>query len=263
MSEQALEQFMRGGGLKGLAIKDSHMHVGKIATLPFSADNAQIVSDMKQFSIAQGLISTIRKYDRFEDGNLYTLETVQQFPERFRGQIFFSPLLGQGAEEVIEHYYQSGCFAGIKIHPEYNGLSLNDQRYLPLFAIAGDLNLPILIHTWTLDNDILPLDRIARDFPQTIFIMGHMGGKERSGFEACLDIVKRHDNVFADTALTWTFLGRIEEAVTKVSSKKFLFGSDANYNSIPAALGRVIFAKIRSSQKEDVLFGNYNQLYDF
>lgn len=261
MSEQAFAQFMRGENFSGIAIKDSHMHIGKIATLPFSADNAQIVSDMERFSIAQGLVSTLLKYDVYEDGNDYTLETVKQYPERLRGQIFFSPLLGKQAEEVVESYYASGYFSGIKIHPEFNGVSLEDSRYRPLFSIAGNLALPILIHTWTLANDILPLGKLAREFPQTIFVMAHMGGKDGSGFEACLDIVKQHDNVYADTALTWTYRGRIEEAVAKVSSKKLLFGSDANYNSIAAALGRVIFAKISSSQKEDLLFGTYNQLY--
>jgi predicted TIM-barrel fold metal-dependent hydrolase len=102
---------------------------------------------------------------------------------------------------------------------------------------------------------------LAAEFPDTVFVMGHMGGKEQACFEACLDIVKKYDNVYADTALSWSYPGRLEYAVNKVSSEKILFGSDANWNSMPASLARVLYAKISCSQMEHILYRNYDRLY--
>jgi predicted TIM-barrel fold metal-dependent hydrolase len=261
MDISVIERFKNGEGLKGICIKDSHMHIGRIYHLPFCSDTDTMTKDMKRFSITEGLISCILKYNEREPENDYVLQTVQKYAGILKGQIFFSPTVHGDPREMVEKYFKTVLFRGIKIHPEINGLPADHKGYYPLYEIAGFYGLPVLLHTWTLNNDILPVAKLAAEFPDTVFVMGHMGGKEQACFEACLDIVKKYDNVYADTALSWSYPGRLEYAVNKVSSEKILFGSDANWNSMPASLARVLYAKISCSQMEHILYRNYDRLY--
>ena len=261
MTNALFSEFIFGNGLSGLCIKDSHMHIGKIYHLPFDSDVEELIKEMKRLSIVKGIISCIFKYNERESENEYVKETVLKYGGIFKGQIFYSPTIHADRIDLIEEYMKSGIFSGIKIHPEINGVTVDNKGYEPIFEAAGFYRLPVLIHTWTKHIDILPINSLAENYPKTIFIMGHMGGKIEESFHACLDTIEKHDNVYADTALSWTYKGRIEYAVEKIGSHKILFASDANWNSIPGSLGRVICSKITDSQKEDILFRNFETLY--
>ena len=99
---------------------------------------------------------------------------------------------------------------GVKLAHAHMHIRFDDPQYDPIYALAGELGKPVYLHTGpspfngTLadppyTNPVYLEDSIRR-FPQTQFILGHMGfdflNKAEGNLEECLELGKRYENVF-------------------------------------------------------------------
>jgi predicted TIM-barrel fold metal-dependent hydrolase len=79
-------------------------------------------------------------------------------------------------------YIQMGA-KGIKLYPSYNHFYPNDRRLYPLYALAQDEQLPVLVHTGSSVfkgskikyADPVHLDELAADFSDLTLLMAHSG----------------------------------------------------------------------------------------
>lgn len=99
---------------------------------------------------------------------------------------------------------------GIKLAHAHMHIRLDDPAYDPIYELAGELAKPVYLHTGPSPFDgtladppytnPLYLERAIERFPQTRFILGHMGfdflGKTEGNLEECLDLGRRYPNVF-------------------------------------------------------------------
>jgi predicted TIM-barrel fold metal-dependent hydrolase len=114
-----------------------------------------------------------------------TNEYVMEFCE---GQDIFipfctvNPSLTTHPDQDVRRYFQLGA-KGIKLYPSYNHFYPNERRLYPMYAIAQEEQLPILVHTGSSVfkgtkikyADPIFLDEVATDFPDLVLLMAHGG----------------------------------------------------------------------------------------
>ena len=93
-----------------------------------------------------------------------------------------NPSLVTHPELEARKYTQLGA-KGIKLYPSYNHFYPNDKRMYPLYSLAQEERLPVLVHTGSSVfkgskikyADPIHLDDVAADFPDLVLLMAHGG----------------------------------------------------------------------------------------
>jgi len=146
-----------------------------------------------------------------------------------------------GAPALLEREIAAG-FRGVKLLPVNRCYHLSDPACRPFFDKAAELEVPITIHYGvTVDPtgdlryaDPLDLSPIARDYPQTTFVLAHFGA---GWLEEALRLCYQCRNVCLDSSGTnnWmdyhvpkmTLAEVFDRVLTAVGPERLLFGTDA------------------------------------
>lgn len=137
-------------------------------------------------------------------------------------------------EEDIQKRYHEGL-KGIKIHLQNLGVNADDWRLLPIYRIAGELNIPVMIHSHPgsapglIDNsNPKHIEKMVRVFHKTHFIISHFGGIPYFEYMPWLN----HENVYYDSSGVLKYLKRylgtekIRVVFEEIGYDKIFFGSD-------------------------------------
>ncbi len=138
------------------------------------------------------------------------------------------------AEEPIEEAKR--CLdlgaRGIKLHPRAQGFLLNDERLAPVFALAAERRVPILIHG---GRGLPPIaDHLARlvdDYPEAELIIAHGGIAD---LPALAERFAGKSGVFFDTSV-WSPVDLIS-VFHVFSPEQVLYASDYPYGQQPSSL---------------------------
>lgn len=128
--------------------------------------------------------------------------------------------------EEIERIKSLGLH-GIKIHPDTQQFSIDDERLYPVYdALQG--NIPILIHCGDPRYDYSHpkhLKKILHMFPKLTVIAAHLGGW--SMFETAFSYLK-DENCYFDISSSMMFLNvaKLKEYIFGYGTDRILFGSD-------------------------------------
>ena len=90
--------------------------------------------------------------------------------------------------------------------------------------------------------------------------MGHSGGEEDAARSA-IEVAARHENVYLDTACSYVWYGAVEAMARGAGACKVLYGSDAYWNSMEAAVGRILLAELTDEEKRQILGLNAKRLF--
>src|SRR5438094_9145613 len=139
------EQELREVMPRDCTIFDAHVHLGNdIDGMVGSYD--ELLATMDRYAFGQAFMFCLDEPDRhpgFRAGNDRTLA----FAERSGGRLIPFVRLDL-AEAPIEEAVR--CLdrraRGSKLHPRAQGFLLNDERLAPVFALAAERRVPILIH---------------------------------------------------------------------------------------------------------------------
>lgn len=175
---------------------------------------------------------------------------------------------------------------GVKIHPVYQGLNIDDERYARILKFAGELGLIVMIHAgWDIgfpgDDSALP-ERIARvlDVCDCRVILAHMGGWRCWNESAKL--FAGRENVYVDTAFS---LGRFypnddgyyhgddecvmlsdDEFVRMIhdfGSERVIFGTDSPWSSQKECVKEFMSLPLDDNEKQNILYNNASKLLGF
>ena len=178
----------------------------------------------------------------------------------------------------LERLARSGI-KGIKLHPVYQGVSVDDERYINILRKSGELGLIVMLHAgWDIGfpgNDYALPEKIARAMSEAgdvKVILAHMGGW-RCWREA--EEVFAHSNVYIDTAFS---LGEFEplddgyyssreeclmltgEEFVKVvhafGAERVLFGTDSPWASQGDTLREIDSLPLTQAEKTDIFCNN-------
>jgi uncharacterized protein len=151
---------------------------------------------------------------------------------------------------------------GIKLHPRAQKFLLNDERLSPIFELAAERKVPILIHGGRgLPPIADDLARVADRYPEARLIVAHAGIADLA---ALADRLGGKAGVYFDTSV-WSPLDLLG-LYRLVGPEQVVYASDYPYGQQPAslliALRTARLAQLDDQQVRGVLAGNANRIAD-
>jgi predicted TIM-barrel fold metal-dependent hydrolase len=232
--------------------------------------HAHVTSAWEELGIVRELDDTIRLMDRYgievsfssnsrrlrgdvRAGNDGLLEAMARYPERICGYAAANPWRGQEALDEVERCLDAGMH-GIKLHISHTLLDYDHPRVIPLFELAVERKVPVLIHCFDGGRSV---DRVAAQVPEATIIMGHMGGYL---WPQGIEVAARHPNLYLEICCSCAERGIVESAVAAVGAERVLFGTDLPLLDPCSSLYKVYDAEISEEEKALILGGNMSRL---
>lgn len=170
--------------------------------------------------------------------------------------------LHQDCEDMKEQidYALSLGLAGIKIHPDIQGVDITSKKLYPLYEEAEG-RFPIYFHMG--DNrpqyrysEPKKLKQVLDDFPKLQVVAAHLGGYMAN--DEALEYLAGNENVMYDTssALWAMSTERAEYIIGKLGYDKVMFGTDYPVMYPKSELERFFALKLTEKQREDILYNN-------
>jgi predicted TIM-barrel fold metal-dependent hydrolase len=189
------------------------------------------------------------------------MEAVRLFPDRAYGSLYLNPENVEFCLQEFDRCIRDGPM--VMIGEVQTDVRCNSPALDPIVERAISLNIPILQHTWFLNDGYRPGDstpsdlvELAKRHPQAQFICGHTGGNWELGIRAIRDT----KNICAEIAGSDPTSGFTEMAVRELGAERIVYGSDVGGRSFASQIAKVLGAEIPDSAKELILGGNMRRL---
>jgi hypothetical protein len=152
---------------------------------------------------------------------------------------------------------------GLKLYPSYNYFYPNDREIYPLYDVAEELRLPVLVHTGSSVfagskikyAEPIHLDDVATDFPDLILLMAHSG--RGFWYDQALFLSRIHPNLYMEISglppkNLLTYFPEMERNIDK-----FVYGSDwPGIKSIGSNIDLLEKLPLPRASIEKLLYGN-------
>ena len=231
---------------KGAALFDAHVHVGRDID-GMVAPYEDLSAFLGRWGIERAFAFCMDEPDRqpaFRAANDRTLAAA----ERSNGLLVPFVRLDL-AEEPIEEATRAldrGA-RGIKLHPRAQGFLLDDQRLEPVFALASERRLPILIHGGRgLPPIAEHLRKLHDAYPDASLIIAHAGIADLAALSECF---AGRPRVYFDTSV-WSAIDLLD-MFARISPGQVLYASDYPYGQQPGALLLALRTALLAGLSED------------
>lgn len=150
---------------------------------------------------------------------------------------------------------------GVKIHPDIQGVNINDKRLLPLYEIMQAKNIPLYLHMG--DNrpqyQFSSADKLVdvlNQFPHLEVVAAHLGGYK--SWDAAMDLLAGRSRVWYDTSSAlWAMTAEFaEKIIHKLGTENVMFGTDYPVVNTPEELERFFKINLNDQEREDILWNN-------
>jgi uncharacterized protein len=245
----------------GLDVFDAHTHLGTDID-GMIGDFEELVGGMDRYGVSRAFVFCLDEPDRqpgFQAGNDRTLE----FAARSEGRLipFVRLALDEGPIEEARRCLDLGA-RGIKLHPRAQKFLLNDERLAPVFQLAAERRVPILIHAGRgLPPIAAGLEHLVDAYPGSQLILAHAGIADLANL-AHRFAGKR--GVFFDTSV-WSALDLLG-LLRLVPPEQIVYASDYPYGQQPGSLLMSLRAAVRAGFDErrlrDMFAGNAARIAD-
>lgn len=203
-----------------------------------------------------------------------TKPATQTDVNRFASEIMRPNMISFGGlhpecENVIEEIerLKDLRMAGIKFHPPFQKVHLDDEKYIEMWKHINHLGFPVLIHCGSArvegEFDLFPSGaaKILPYLSDVPVILAHMGGRSENPDEEKI-LFSFPENVYIDTAMSAEFqepqdFCRIAE---KFGVERVVFGSDFPYGTQKKAISYIENMPFSASEKEKILGGTARKI---
>jgi uncharacterized protein len=246
---------------RGADVFDAHTHLGHdIDGMTGTYD--ELLAMLDRYGASRAFVFCLDERDR-EPGFRAPNDRTLEYAERSEGRLVPFVRLDLTASPVqeAERCLDRGA-RGIKLHPRAQKFLLNDERLSPIFELAAERKVPILIHGGRgLPPIADDLGRVVDRYPEAQLIVAHAGIADLAGLA---DTLGGKVGVFFDTSV-WSPLDLLG-LYRLVGPEQVLYASDYPYGQQPAslliALRTARLAGLDEKQVRDVLAGNANRIAD-
>jgi uncharacterized protein len=246
---------------KETPIFDAHVHLGHaIDGMVGVYEDLERIKD--RYGIARCFMFCLDEPDRhpaFRSANDRTLE----YSRRSEGRLIPFVRLDLAEEPVEEarRCIDAGA-RGIKLHPRAQRFLLNDERLAPIFELAAERRVPILIHGGRGLPPIADhLDRLVEAYPGAQLIIAHGGIADLAELAGYFG---GRAGVFFDTSV-WSAIDLLS-LFHLVSPEQIVYASDYPYGQQPSSLLISIrtakLAGFDNNQLRGMLWGNASRIAD-
>jgi uncharacterized protein len=245
----------------GAEIFDAHVHLGNDID-GFRGSYDELEKELDSYGASRCFMFCMDEPDRhpgFRAPNDRTLEHAARSRGRF---IPFVRLdLAEDPIGEAERCLDLGA-RGIKLHPRAQRFLLNDERLEPVFALAAERRVPILIHGGRGLPPIADhLHRLVDAHPEAQLIIAHAGIADLA---ALASHFSGKAGVFFDTSV-WSPIDLLDFH-HQVPPEQVLYASDYPYGRQPSslliALRTAIQADLNEEDVRNMLAGNANRIAD-
>ena len=172
----------------------------------------------------------------FEEQHAYVRESVRRYPDRLIGGIVMhARLWDEGVHDSVRQMVLDEGFKMLYIHPSLHKYWLpiqtpsegegSKQMLYPLFEVARELDIPVLIHTGEQPYAIpATVDFVAGEFPDVKMIIAHLGTQGEMFTVESLLVAERRPNVYVETSYAMPHM--LIEAVHAIGPERVIFGSN-------------------------------------
>lgn len=259
-----------------MEIIDAHVHALPRGTMCGGEVDARLetlLAALEANRIAMAVLVPINdlSWQPVQEMNAFTVQAVKDhrelvgFIDLDLSRVHYTGGVAALEAEIVR--LQGQGLRGIKVHPQNLGLDADDWRLLPVYRLAGEIGLPVMIHCYpgsppgTMENSHpRHIEKVLRVFHQTTFIIAHLGGVPYFPLLPLLSL----DNVYFDTSGVlrelWDFYrpGQIRQVLGKIGYERLLFGSDFPEEIAPQLA--VLREVVPEEHQEAVLAGNIRRL---
>jgi predicted TIM-barrel fold metal-dependent hydrolase len=246
---------------EGADIFDAHTHLG--TDIDGMVGHYDVLeTGMAKYGISRCFVFCLDEPDRhpgFRAGNDRTLD----YAERSGGKMipFVRLDMNEAPIEEAKRCLDRGA-RGIKLHPRAQKFLLTDERLAPVFALAAERSVPILIHGGRgLPPIADDLAHLVDRYHEAQLIVAHAGIADLAALASRLG---GKAGVFFDTSV-WSPIDLLG-LYRLVGPEQVVYASDYPYGQQPAslliALRTARLAGFDEDQVRDVLAGNANRIAD-
>jgi predicted TIM-barrel fold metal-dependent hydrolase len=245
----------------GADIFDAHLHLGDDID-GMVGDYDQLETNMTKYGISRAFMFCLDEPDR-HPGFTAANDRTLAFAERSGGRLipFVRLDLDESPIEEARRCLDAGA-RGIKLHPRAQKFTATDERLAPVFEIAAERRVPILIHGGRGLPPIADgLRRLVDRYPEATLIIAHAGIADLAALASCMAGRK---GVLFDTS-TWSPIDLLD-FYRLIPPEQVVYASDYPYgqqpNSLLSALKTTRFAGYSDDQVRAMLAGTANALAD-
>jgi uncharacterized protein len=245
----------------GADIFDAHTHLGNDVD-GMVGSFEELVEGMGRYGVSRANVFCLDEPDRhpgFRAANDRTLA----FAERSEGRLvpYVRLDLTEGPIEEAQRCLDRGA-RGIKLHPRAQKFFLDDERLAPVFAVAAERRVPILIHGGRgLPPIADSLHRLVDAYPAAQLIIAHAGIADLSGLAG---VFAGKPGVFFDTSV-WSAIDLLS-FFRLVPPEQIVYASDYPYGRQPGSLLLTLrsarSAGLTEAQIVEILAGNASRIAD-
>lgn len=245
-----IDNVLRGRpvGLNGIV--DMHTHMGTVINFPIAgADADALVRQMDRVGVEKMICAheaCLRT--EVELGNDEVLKAMAKYPGRILGYACPYPVTPALGIDEVKRCLDRGM-VGIKMHSS-NQIPYTSESYAPIWQLADDNRLPVLLHTW---GDVDKFEPIYQRYRNAPILLGHAGAINAAMYA---QYARQYANVYLDLALSLSKYGLIEYFVRNAGAEKILWGSDMPWMPLGHQIGKVVFADISEADKRKILVDN-------
>ena len=209
---------------------------------PFSDGTVEgLLDKMEKAGVTLSVtLPVVTNPSQFDSINRFAAEINEQFRDKERKLISFAGIHPDCEDiEAKMAFIKKSGFLGVKIHPDYQGTYIDDEKYVKILECAKEHDLIVVTHAGVdaAYRDV-PVKctperalRLIRRVPHSKLVLAHLGANEMS--DDVIDILAGED-VYFDTAyvLRFTPAEDFERIVKKHGEDRILFASDSPWSSI-------------------------------
>jgi predicted TIM-barrel fold metal-dependent hydrolase len=215
----------------GADIFDAHLHLGHDID-GMVGDYDQLEAIMTRYGVSRAFMFCLDEPDRHPSFSAANDRTLA-FAERSGGRLipFVRLDLNESPIEEARRCLDAGA-RGIKLHPRAQKFTATDDRLGPVFEIAAERRVPILIHGGRgLPPIAEGLRALVERYPEAPLIIAHAGIADLQALASCMAGRK---GVLFDTS-TWSPIDLLDFH-QRVPPEQVVYASDFPYGQQPSSL---------------------------
>lgn len=206
------------------------------------------------------LFSVATNAHQVERVNSYIAESVENSRARGFETVGFAGMHQDFPDFAAElDRIESLGLKGVKIHPDIQGVDIDDPRMLKLYSLCEG-RLPIYFHM----GDNRPqyqfsqpekLRKIMKMFPRLEVVAAHLGGYQ--SWESA-KILADLDNIWFDTSSAlWAMTPeKAKEMIDILGAKRVMFGTDYPVKMPDEEIARLLAIDLSEEKREDIFYNN-------
>lgn len=206
------------------------------------------------------IMPVVTKPSQFESVNLF----AKQVNEQYAGRLLSFGGIHPDCEDYkaeLNRIKELGLL-GIKLHPDYQGVMIDDVRNMNIIEYANELGLIIMVHAGIdigLPEPVHCPPQKARKVLDAIrpdrLILAHMGGWKQ--WDEVYEYLAG-EPVYFDTAFSFDYMEK--ESFLKIWNKhdkdKILFGTDSPWSDASKDISVVESLPLTTGEKQNIYSGN-------